>query len=384
LAQQQDYLSGVLTDPERLANAQAITRGVFSGLEYLLDRVASYQGLLDLELEDNPGAQVYLKESNEALAHAREVYAHLSAVLSHQPEQFESIDLSVLLEGVATRLKKSGYSNVTTSFAGDDQDHPATWGHFFLLNQLLLNVPSLLGISGSAPLTIIGAQAEFDQEFAQRHKSALEPGQYCTLQLGSQTTPIPADQWTTPFEYLVKHGTTSPSSQLIYSSGIVQQHAGDLFFGGQDSDTLILLLPVRDNAALMYDEKNTDEDLSGIETVLLVDDEGIIWDVVIDMLQNLGYTVVLAEHGKDCVEIYSQNQGSIDLVLLDMVMPEMNGRDAFYALKEIDPNVNVLLSSGYVKEGDAQDVLDAGALGFLQKPYRMVDLAKAIREIFDR
>jgi len=66
-----------------------------------------------------------------------------------------------------------------------------------------------------------------------------------------------------------------------------------------------------------------------------------------------------------------------------MVMPELDGHGAFFRLKEIDPKVRVLLSSGYVSEEDARDVLDAGAVGFLQKPYRMVDLARKIRSIFD-
>ncbi len=91
----------------------------------------------------------------------------------------------------------------------------------------------------------------------------------------------------------------------------------------------------------------------------------------------------MASDGHECVEIFRENPGKIDLVLLDMVMPEMNGHDAFFALKEIDPNVKVLLSSGYVKEEDARDVLNAGAAGFLQKPYRMIELAKRIKQIIE-
>ena len=108
-----------------------------------------------------------------------------------------------------------------------------------------------------------------------------------------------------------------------------------------------------------------------------------VWDVISSMLIELGYTVILAENGRDAVEIYENNPHAIDLVLMDMIMPEMNAREAFHLLKKIDPNVKVLLSSGYVSEEDAKDVLDAGALGFLRKPYRMSDLAKAIRNIFD-
>jgi CheY-like chemotaxis protein len=101
------------------------------------------------------------------------------------------------------------------------------------------------------------------------------------------------------------------------------------------------------------------------------------------MLQELGYTVILAADGRDAVEIYESNPGEIDLVILDMLMPGMDGHDTFFALKELDPNVKVLLSSGYVSEEDARDVLNAGAAGFLQKPYRMADLAQRVRTIVE-
>ena len=102
--------------------------------------------------------------------------------------------------------------------------------------------------------------------------------------------------------------------------------------------------------------------------LLLVDDEDIIWDVVMDMLQNMGYTVVLAANGNECIEIYRENKGKIDLVLLDMVMPELSGHEAFFKLKEIDPKVKVLLSSGYVAEEDAREVSETQVqLVFLQK-----------------
>ena len=121
----------------------------------------------------------------------------------------------------------------------------------------------------------------------------------------------------------------------------------------------------------------------GTETILLVDDEDMIWDLVIDMLMQLGYTVLLAGNGREAVETYRGNPGGIDLVIMDMVMPEMNGREAFERLKACDPEVRVLLSSGYVSEKDAHYVMEAGALGFLRKPYHLRELAREVRRILD-
>lgn len=86
----------------------------------------------------------------------------------------------------------------------------------------------------------------------------------------------------------------------------------------------------------------------GNETILIVDDHETIWDFLIDALQELGYSVLLAENGLDAVEIYEANPDQIDLVLLDMIMPKSGGHQTFMRLKAIDPEVKVILSSGFV------------------------------------
>ncbi|HJO93652.1 MAG TPA: response regulator [Victivallales bacterium] len=119
------------------------------------------------------------------------------------------------------------------------------------------------------------------------------------------------------------------------------------------------------------------------ETVLVVDDEDAIWDFVIEALQNLGYSVILAGNGEEAVEIYKNNPKQIDLVFLDMVMPKLGGHGTFYQLQAIDPDVKILLSSGYVAQEELEDLFEQGAKGFLHKPHKITDLATRIRTILD-
>ncbi|MCK5844905.1 MAG: response regulator [Victivallales bacterium] len=121
----------------------------------------------------------------------------------------------------------------------------------------------------------------------------------------------------------------------------------------------------------------------GDETILLVDDNEAVWDVLIESLQNLGYSVILAEDGLDTIEIYKNNPNEIDLVILDMIMPKLGGHSTFFELKRLDQDVKVLLISGYVSEGEVDDLLREGALGFLPKPCRIDVLANEIRRILD-
>ena len=121
----------------------------------------------------------------------------------------------------------------------------------------------------------------------------------------------------------------------------------------------------------------------GNETIMIVDDHETIWDFLIEALQELGYSVLLAENGLDAVEIYRENPGTVDLVLLDMIMPKCGGYETFYKLRELDANAKILLSSGYVSENEIQDLLCQGACGFLSKPHRIAVVAQAIRDALD-
>ena len=121
----------------------------------------------------------------------------------------------------------------------------------------------------------------------------------------------------------------------------------------------------------------------GNETILLVDDQETVWDFLIEALQKLGYSVLLAENGLDAVEICQANPGEIDLVLLDMIMPKLGGHGAFYQIRAVDPNIKILLSSGFVAQEAVDDLLANGAAGFLPKPHRIKTLAEELRRILD-
>ena len=121
----------------------------------------------------------------------------------------------------------------------------------------------------------------------------------------------------------------------------------------------------------------------GTESILIVDDQETIWDFLIEALQELGYSVLLAENGLDAVEIYKANPREVDLVLLDMIMPKQGGHQTFFKIKAIDPNAKILLSSGYVSEEEVKDLLSQGACGFIPKPHRLANMAVDIRKVLD-
>jgi len=116
----------------------------------------------------------------------------------------------------------------------------------------------------------------------------------------------------------------------------------------------------------------------GSGRILLVDDQESVRDVAKDMLEALGYEVVTASDGLEGVSRYRDIWREIDLVVLDMVMPNMSGGDCFRRMKEINPKARVILSSGYSMDGAIQDVMNEGILAFIQKPYRLEELSRVV------
>ena len=127
-----------------------------------------------------------------------------------------------------------------------------------------------------------------------------------------------------------------------------------------------------------------DKILKGTETILLVDDEDMIVHIGKELIEKMGYKVITAKNGKEALAIYKTNHDHIDMVILDMIMPEMGGSETYDWMKSINPHVQVLLSSGYSVEGEAQEILKRGCNDFIQKPFRIEELSQKIREILDR
>jgi two-component system cell cycle sensor histidine kinase/response regulator CckA len=119
----------------------------------------------------------------------------------------------------------------------------------------------------------------------------------------------------------------------------------------------------------------------GTGTILLVDDEEMVLEVGEKLLKAMGYHVLTAREGREAIEVYKKHRETVDLVLLDIIMPNMKGGEVFDCLKEINPDIKVLLSSGYSIDGEASKILERGGKGFIQKPFDMERLSETIRAI---
>ncbi len=214
----------------------------------------------------------------------------------------------------------------------------------------------------------------------------VEPGRY--VQISVADTGVGMDEKTRarifdPF-FTTKGIGRGTGLGLAMVYGIVRGHQGVI---GVESEpgrgsTFRISLPASDKAVVPEREVSGKIE-KGSETILIVDDETTVLEVSRDMVEALGYRVLTAGSGREAISLYKEKQGEIDLVILDMIMAGMSGGETFDRLRSIHPGVRVLLSSGYRINGQAQEILERGCRGFLQKPFTLQELSKKIREAFD-
>ncbi len=172
---------------------------------------------------------------------------------------------------------------------------------------------------------------------------------------------------------------------LASAYGIIKNHGGfiNVYSEKGEGTTFNIYLPALELEVRDQKSEVSDDVRHGDETILFVDDEEMIIDVGKLLLERLGYKVLTAESGKEAIEVYEENKENIHMVILDMIMPGMGGGKTYDKLKEVSPEIKVLLSSGYSINGQATEILERGCTGFIQKPFNIKELSQKLREILD-
>ncbi len=359
-----------------IAHAAGMSRLLKSGG----DRISAYNNLLEDEWDGRPSALNFLKESSEIMENMLSMNDALRAAISEDME-LELLSVQPIVEGVAGKQPKC--VNGVISYDLDQRSFVMT--DVFMLQDTLGDISSFIADSPQCPELMLSCfKTELTRDAVGILRTYLEPKDYVVISMARHSNmELFLDEYVAADDPRLPDWRSEHASRMLSWLGVATLHNGELLVHRSGAEEgVILLLPLSSTV--------TDDDIRARivnghpETILLVDDEDMIWEVVINMLGELGYDVILAENGKEAVEICTENKDVVDLVILDMLMPVMNAHEAFPLLKKNVPDIKVLLASGYVEEEDVQDLLAAGALGFMRKPYRLKDLARKIRDILDK
>ncbi len=254
------------------------------------------------------------------------------------------------------------------------------------LKQVLLNlyVNAYQAMPGGGHLFIRTKNVTLERSFTESH--GVSPGPYVRISITD--TGVGMDEATRqrifePFFTTreMGHGTGLGLASVY---GIVKNHAGIIRVDSRrgQGTTFDIYLPASEKPPRPQ-PKSTKTMFKGSETILLVDDEPMVTEVGAKMISRLGYRVLTAASGAEALAIFGEKHADIDIVVLDMIMPDMNGEQTFRKLQEIDPHIRVIFSSGYSRNHQAVQETSCRRHPFIQKPFDMTRLSRKLREVLD-
>jgi PAS domain S-box-containing protein len=353
-----------------------------------LQGISGYIQLLMMRGDRDRTEQGWLLQIERSVQRAAALTKQLLIFSRKEESRLEPLDLNEVVrqaqktlartipEAIAAELKLAGELSLV--------DGDAVQLEHVLFN-LGLNAKDAMPRGGK--IIIETQNVKLDEAFCRDHVG-VKPGAYVELTFTDTGHGMDRETLERIFEpfYTTKGVGSGIGLGLAIVYGIVQSHHGLILCeSNRDAGTTFrVYLPVleRDGAAPAKEGRKKG-DYRGAETIIIVDDELDILDIGQNTLEQFGYTVLTARNGEDAVEIYSRQGKQIDLVILDLGMPGMGGDKCLKELLRINPSVKVLIASGYAATQTVQSVLEAGASGFMAKPYRLEDMLKKVREVLD-
>ena len=301
--------------------------------------------------------------------------------------KLEPLNLNKLVEQVESLLTRTIPKMVNIEVV-KDPDLSSINGDSTQIEQVLMNlaVNASHAMDDGGTLTIQTQNTVLDEKFCSFLPNT-RLGHYVLLSVTDTGTGMNEETVSRIFEpfFTTKEKGKGTGLGLAVVYGIVEQHGARIICESKPSvgTTFKIYFPaVEEIQEEKYLEKKEPPRGQG-ETILMVDDEANILEMAMSLLNDANYRVIAASNAKDAIELYEKHRDEIRLVLLDLIMPEIGGKQCLEALRNMDPNVKVIVLTGYTKRGMTQELKEAGARDFILKPFDTPQLLEKIRKIID-
>jgi len=375
-------LEDQLRQSQKLEGIGLLAGGVAHDFNNILTGILGYANMLEPDAAPGSTMQEGLHVIQQAAERAAELTKQLLSFARRGKRQNTTVDLNSTILEVVSLLTRTVNKNITVT-EHFDAGQATVLGDPGQLQQVVLN----LSINGrdampdGGRLTFRTWRQVLDAEQLLPHPGA-EPGVFVSLSVSDTGVGIEKKNLRRIFEpfFTTKDAGKGTGMGLAMVYGIVKAHHGfiDVESEAGKGTTFTVCLPATDTS--LATAHAVEAPRSGHGRILVVDDEEVVRKLAREMLRRAGYDAVTVSGLDEAVEWYRTHPHQADLVIIDMVMPGKDGQECFKALKAIDPGVRAILSTGYGLDGHAQDTLDAGMVGYVQKPYHMEDLITAVAD----
>ncbi len=382
-----------LRQTQKMESIGTLAGGVAHDFNNLLTAINGYSDLTLRQLEEHDPLRHNIEEIKKAGERATALTQQLLAFSRRQTLERKNINLNETITNMMKMLTRIIGEDIEVRFAatGNLQTVCADAGQ---IEQVVMNlaINARDAMPDGGQVIIETHNVTLGDDYCRRHSYA-KPGKYARIMVSDTGTGMDADTLKRIFEpfFTTKGLGRGTGLGLSMVFGIVKQHDGFIEVYSEVGQGTIfkLYLPVEER----MDDKETHEALApvrgGRETILVAEDEETLRELVRDVLEDLGYTVLLAKDGEEAVELFAAHRDRVDLLMFDMVMPRLSGSEAYERVRSLAGDVSLILMTGYSEETVQSRFvkhhrsLEEAKVVLLQKPYGVEALGRKVREVLD-
>ncbi len=380
----QKQLESQLLHAQKMQAVGTLAGGIAHDFNNLLQAILGHADMLLLKSDDPERAQRGVRQIARAARRGSDLTRQLLTFSRKIESKMESVDLNQVLDRLRTMLERTIPKMITMQLQLQDDlwKVNADPGQ---VDQVLMNLAlnSRDAMPEGGTLTIQTRNVDVDEEYQKSHPE-VRPGRYVLFVVEDTGHGMDQDTVSRVFDpfFTTKETGKGTGLGLAMAYGIVKNHGGYITCGSEPGKgtRFEILLPASDLEEPSIETMERALPTGGQETILLVDDEEVIREVGADMLGQHGYRVLTAPDGESALEIYAEGKDEIDLVIMDLSMPGMGGRQCLINLLQMDSDVRVIIASGYSFDGPVKDVVEIGARSVIHKPYNSSELLAVIRQ----
>jgi len=384
--EEREHLQAKLIQAQKMESIGTLAGGIAHNFNNILIGVQGRTSMMMMDKDPSHPDYEHLKGIEEYVKNAVELTGELLGFARGGKYEARPTDLNALIQNENRMFGRTKREiRIHGKYYEDLWNVEVDQGQ---LRQALLNlyVNAWQAMPDGGDLYIQTENVTLDAEYCRPF--AVAPGRYVKVSVNDTGVGMDAATREKIFDPFFTTKEMAHGSGLGLASvyGIIKNHGGLIDVTGEKGEgtTFNIYLPASEKPAVKESTRPKRHEIQfGKGTVLLVDDEDMILEVGQAMLETLGYRVLIADSGQMALDLYENQRGEIDLVILDMVMPGMGGRETFERMKTLGVDAPILLSSGYSVNGQAKDILDRGCNGFIQKPFAIKELSRKLREVLD-
>ncbi|MDY6853218.1 MAG: PAS domain S-box protein [Thermodesulfobacteriota bacterium] len=372
-----------LQEIQKMESIKTLAGGIAHEFNNALCGISGNIDLLHMKLPQDKDIFEYIEGIKASTARMSDLTSQLLAYARRGKYQPRSTSINDIVTDTVSLIKRNINPTIQfeTVLTKDIPNISADFGQMQMaISDVLYNASEAIQNQGC--IRIVTSVEEADEAFVKYHHT-LTPGLYTCLTIEDNGRGMNEETQNRIFEPFFSTKFEGRGLGMASVYGIVKNHNGWIsVYSHEGKGTAVkIYLPAIETVVKRAKKPETDMDFARVGTVLVIEDEEVVMEVTREMLEELGHSVLEARTGNEAIDIVLNFESDIDLALLDIKLPDMDGGEIYPFIKEARPKMKVLVCSGYALNGPIEEILASGAQGFIQKPFSFATLREKLKEV---